>query len=69
MTEIVIKLMDEEYNNIKEALSTPDINGVTIVNAIQTIKNGRVLPKGHGDLIDRSKLECDSDWSDIISDF
>ena len=31
---------------------------------IDAIKNGTPLPKGHGDLIDRSTLEPDTEWSD-----
>ncbi len=52
MTEIVIKLTDEDYEEIKQALSVPDIKGITILHAISAIKNGKVLPKGHGGLVD-----------------
>lgn len=32
--------------------------------AQKIILNGTPLPKGHGDLIDRSTLEPDTEWSD-----
>ena len=57
MTEIVIKITDEDYEEIKQALSVSklfnlDVKGMTVLNAISAIKNGKVLPKGHGGLVD-----------------
>lgn len=44
--ELVIKIPEEDYERIK---NSDDMN-------FNVIKNGTPIPKGHGDLIDRSKL-------------
>ena len=61
--KIVIDISDEDYKAIKEMRTN---FGISFYMAIQ---NGTPLPKGHGDLIDRDKLDCDSDWSDWTDDF
>lgn len=35
----------------------------------KAIEEGTPLPKGHGDLIDRSTLEPDTEWSDYYDDW
>lgn len=55
MREIVIKLSDEEY----EALQRASYYSFDKYTAYIAMKSGIVLPKGHGDLIDRSKLKQD----------
>ena len=47
--EIVIKISDQHYKRIMKA----ENSGYDLIDAIQ---NGTVLPKGHGDLIDRDEL-------------
>ena len=53
--ELVIKMPEEIYKNIQGEKFWLD-SGLTLSNAYDFIKNGTVLPKGHGDLIDRSKI-------------
>lgn len=57
--EIVIEISEEEYNRMKEKKM---FGNVTVWK--NAICNGTPLPKGHGDLIDRSTLEPDTEWSD-----
>ena len=50
MTEDFYKLlMDNEFDKIR------DIN-LEYIDLVQKIKNGTLLPKGHGDLIDRTEV-------------
>lgn len=58
MIEIVIKIPDEEYNNI--CLMHKD----TIANVYDWIANGIQLPKGHGRIIDESKI-TQTEWEMI----
>lgn len=51
--EIVINIPDSMYHDAKRGDYGAIYANLCIANAIV---NGRVLPKGHGDLIDRSKL-------------
>ena len=57
--KIVIEISEEEYNRMKEKKM---FGNVTVWK--NAICNGTPLPKGHGDLIDRSTLEPDTEWSD-----
>lgn len=60
MKEIVIKIPDLVYESIIVGAETSRDEA----DVLFAIRQGTVLPKGHGDLIDRSKLEKDTDWSD-----
>ena len=54
--EIVIKIPDELYNNI---IDIPESSMFSIdcdSRIRKAIQNGTPLPKGHGDLVDRSKI-------------
>lgn len=51
--ELVIKMSKESYKNIREQVDKRDYPDMQIGRAIA---NGTLLPKGHGDLIDRSKI-------------
>lgn len=55
MTRIVIDIPDDDYEYCKQF---PYVcMGEWIINSIfSAIKHGTVLPKGHGDLIDRKAL-------------
>ena len=55
MKRIVIDIEDEVYSDITHfsVPMLPDIYPFIMANAIA---NGKVLPDGHGDLIDRSEL-------------
>lgn len=63
--EIVIKIPKWIYTLSKHIVKT-DKKGNLITRAIA---NGTPLPKGHGDLIDKSKLEvCPIDITDLPTD-
>lgn len=50
MTRVVIDIPDYDLQSVE--------NGSIACGIIlKAVKNGTVLPKGHGDLIDRSKLD------------
>jgi hypothetical protein len=58
--ELVIKLSEEEYINIKDAINSLIENGVEralMSKVCLAIYDGTPLPKGHGDLKDIGK--CD----------
>ena len=67
--EIVIKIDDEMVcNDIKnKALEPTSETDKVIINALY---NGMVLPKGHGDLIDRNALitELETDYHRSLSE-
>lgn len=54
MTEIVIRISQEDYEAIKDGSIVGDM---TIPYVFEAIRNGTPLPKGHGDLIDRRDLK------------
>lgn len=55
--KLVIEIPDEDYNNIEPFLNGETIKGgFNLFKALEIIKNGKPLPKGHGDLIDRKEL-------------
>lgn len=55
--ELVIKMSQESYNNLK----TGCIQRVSDGEMIEAIKNGTPLPKGHGRLIDADRMALLSD--------
>lgn len=64
--EIVIKIPEESYNQIKRCADSPLLNGW-----YRVVKNGIPLPKGHGRLIDVERLyddfeSMDYDFEDAI---
>lgn len=60
--ELVIKIPEELYKKQLESNWT----GNCVIH--DAIVNGTPLPKGHGDLIDRSKLILDYDWNEYETD-
>ena len=60
MREIVIKLSDEEY----EELQSASYYRFDKYTAYIAMKNGIVLPKGHGRLVDIDKIDDDRMESD-----
>lgn len=53
--ELVIKLDDETY---KEVMDRTEFDTLSLgIKLIEAVQNGTVLPKGHGDLIDRRELK------------
>lgn len=52
--QIVIDIKEEDYRFIHEYKFVPE---VCILSLGRAIYNGTPLPKGHGDLIDRNKIE------------
>ena len=55
--EVVIKIPEEEYNIIKNYTAP-------MIFAEHLIKNGKVLPKGHGRLIDTDALYDQYEYAD-----
>lgn len=53
--QIVIEISDDTYNHWKEA--KPMTSNVYVIDAIEGIKNGTLLPKGHGRLIDAEAVD------------
>ena len=54
--EIVIKIDEKDYQPLKD--------GHIPFSVLDVIRNGTILPNGHGDLIDKSDLIPDSDYED-----
>ena len=61
--KIVIDIPDFIYERLKEDVDCG------MVNLNSAIANGTPLPKEHGDLIDRDKLEKDTEWSEYEDGF
>lgn len=61
--QIVIDIPEDMYNdvNILIVKDLPELKKI--------IANGIPLPKGHGDLIDRDKLEKDTEWDEYEDGF
>lgn len=51
--QIVIDIDEEIFNKLPEA----ELGSNVIEDVLEAVENGTVLPKGHGDLIDRNKIE------------
>lgn len=70
--KIIINIPDSFRNSLLEGSLTND----QILDVYRSARNGVILPKGHGDLIDRDKIEYlraihdakfgDISWSDAI---
>ena len=56
MKEIVIKIPDNTYKTIKDDIYC----GILDPIVYDAIKNGKVLPKGHGRLIDADNIPIDT---------
>ena len=57
MQEIVIKIDENVYTRLfDKGIQDNEIATDDICEMARAIRNGTVLPKGHGDLIDRSKI-------------
>jgi hypothetical protein len=66
--QILIDIPEKDYNNIEPFLNGEPIKGgFNLFKALEIIKNGTPLPKGHGRLIDADKL-WDS-YHDLDYDF
>ena len=54
--QIVIDIPDEYYELYKDTNNNVSMNGFAGLYLLEIIRNGKPLPKGHGDLIDRTEL-------------
>lgn len=54
--ELVIKIPEEQYHLIKVSHKAGIANHIDKEGMMYAIKNGTLLPKGHGDLIDRDEI-------------
>lgn len=59
MIDLIIKLHEEEYEEILNGIENAEIAGVGLSNLSIALKNGIPLPKGHGRLIDERLLRED----------
>lgn len=57
--QIVIDIPEEQYITLNAKSQEEVLTVIDVSLLIKAIKNGTPLPKGHGDLIDRSKLVPD----------
>ena len=62
--QIMIDIDEEIFNKLPEA----ELGGNIIEDVLEAVENGTVLPKGHGDLIDRGKLKTHYVGTDIGTD-
>lgn len=62
--KLIIDIDEEEYNKIEPFLNGETISGgFNLFKALEIIKNGTPLPKGHGRLIDADAL-LDKQWEE-----
>lgn len=66
--KLVIDIPEEEYMLIKMSDKTVFADASSKECMLHAIKNGTVLPKGHGDLIDRSLLHTNYIGTEIGTD-
>lgn len=58
---VVIDISEDSYKaTCSGSMLPPDVK-----NVVNAIKNGTVLPKGHGDLIDRNAALAEFDKADL----
>lgn len=69
MQEIVIKISEEQYNMILLSNETAISDFVSKEAMMYAIKNGTVLPKGHGRLIDADEIQFENNEFDTYSDY
>lgn len=55
--QIVIDIPDEDFSLLCEAFGEVELKSTLNLRLQSAVAHGTVLPKGHGDLIDRSKLD------------
>lgn len=60
--KLIIDIHEKDYQSILNSGQVP-------YGVVYAIMNGIPLPKGHGDLIDRSTLEPDTEWSEWYDDW
>lgn len=60
--KLIIDIDDRYYELVKRKVNLKQWEYIHIPSIL--IANGTPLPKEHGDLIDRSTLEPDTEWSD-----
>lgn len=54
--KVVIDIPDDNYKRIRELAEVNGLSNNLMGYSLLAIAHGTVLPKGHGDLIDRSEL-------------
>lgn len=63
--KIVIDIPEDVYTRLFDNdIQDNEIATDDICEMARSLRLGTSLPKGHGDLIDRSTLEPDTEWSD-----
>lgn len=56
MIDLVIRISEELYDEILNEIEHAEIAGVGLGDFSIALKNGILLPKGHGDLVDRKEM-------------
>ena len=56
MTRVVIDIPDEDFTLLCEAFGEVELKSTLNLRLQSAVAHGRVLPEGHGDLIDRKAL-------------
>ncbi len=67
--KIVIDIPEEQFITLNAKTQKEVISVIDHKLLISAIQNGTPLPKGHGDLIDRDKLEKDTEWDEYADGF
>ena len=66
--KIVIDIPEVLFDRVKNAQSVCDMHGTDIVNTFTCIQNATVLPKEHGDLIDRDTIQMSAEKFHSLGD-
>lgn len=65
--QMVIKISEDAYSKLTQKSML--MSASAIEEAVDAVKNGIILPKGHSDLIDRSELRCEAADFDTFEDY
>lgn len=68
MKQIVIEIPEEVYEASKIVENAEEDNAVITI-PISCISKGILLPDNYGDLIERDKLEPDTEWDERVDDY
>ena len=67
--QIVIDMPEWKYKDIREGVEASKRINYSIPPIFEAVANGTPLPKGHGDLVDASKIQFKNNEFDTYSDY
>lgn len=67
--QIVIDIPEWKYKSIREGVEASKRINYSIPPIFEAVANGTPLPKGHGDLVDASKIQFENNEFDTYSDY